>query len=1400
MQIPPLSAADQQLQEQLLSERLLTPAQIKQTLSAREKAWLNAIDGISGTLCTLTPGQLRLSHFPSGEVLGEVELSHQPHDWGEQLAFVDAEDGRLLQTVPAPTDAGVLIGEAGSFWFSASQDLPFLGETRLVQGFGQVDSDLIVSPRGDLLFVTERHNGRLHVVSLVTHKLLTTLQIRESGYPSAICLTVAPDGRRAFITDQISSRLWILDLGTWKLSPLQTGLGTLGALSLTPDGAFLFLAIVEPELRLLYFDMQTLSVLQELELKNAISALASGAPADLLCPTPDYKRLLLLSAAKDHPGPQVHVIRPRQIRTLRRYGLTGNRPPVALAVGYENPLAELRGKGLGEWLVELGMLKAETLVRFRQGGSLPEEIEAGAHHTYTVPDPDDDPLELIQRAAPPISLPPEAEEVIVDSLVRAYHQETQKNLQEHPAEIQKLYDAAGEWRQGLEAHYAVQAQPQRLPGLANLPVLLTRDTLLQELDKRLEGRELPWKPGHRCPMCHAGLRLPRSCSQCGFLLEDPEGYQRREALSAEGTDELIPGQLLLALPQSNQLLLLNAWHEVIHEFSLKELGLKEPFHALALPNRHYLVCDRVGARVVELSPGGEIVRELPHPFTEPVMSTFYTNQQGEVRLLVVDRGSHEVLEFDSENELRCSWGSATGLELKQPRDVQRTWDDTLVITDTGNKRIVEVDRAGRVLSNWGPPQVPLVKPVLARREVNGDTLIVDAGRGQIIAFNQARQLVRNFRYWPPPELKDKLLDEPAPARFLVQQRDLLALSSKYWMQIAVPLQTIRWIKPWTGQHRSQRVLRLAATAEAEGSLALLRSIPFLKTADAKTLEMLESHLRPVSFAAGEMIVHQGELGSNMYFLTEGAVEVLKEGNDKPVAVLGPGNLFGEMALILSEPRIASVRAKSACSLLELDRRDFSQVVAEFPELNEHLRKLARERKALTHGFNHQKQQDLMRKVKARMAMTKLQELPFFKQVEEPLLETLADAMRPVAFMPRHTIFAQGESGEIMYFITRGQVEVSLGDSQEPIAVLGAGDILGEMALLLDQPRSATVRAGNYCQCFELDRQVFDHIAGQYPAFQERLRQLAAERLSLNQAYEEHQRASREAAAAMDAAHAAVAAEFDAALAGAEVIGSSPPMVCYLLSPRSEQLTALDGEGHILWQTGAELGLFRPYRLHTDNGTGWIVDSGNDRILALDLETRQPLREVGNHLLPLMQPRSAVPTPQGNLLIADEGNQRLVLAGPQGNYLWEYAAPHDILSPFYAEQTPVGTMLFCDAALHMVFEIEPRSQEVIWSYGAMLIAGDGPSELNEPCCVRRLANGSTLIADTGNHRLLLISPKGQLLKIFTGSERIPLYFPIHCDMLPNGEVLVWSRDEDEIIRLDLAGQPAWRARLPQLMYI
>lgn len=85
---------------------------------------------------------------------------------------------------------------------------------------------------------------------------------------------------------------------------------------------------------------------------------------------------------------------------------------------------------------------------------------------------------------------------------------------------------------------------------------------------------------------------------------------------------------------------------------------------------------------------------------------------------------------------------------------------------------------------------------------------------------------------------------------------------------------------------------------------------------------------------GEVIVRQGEAGDCMYVIQSGQVEVLlKKGDgDVCVAVLGEGEIFGEMALFAQEVRSATIRARGEVKALTLDKRTFLRRVHEDPSL------------------------------------------------------------------------------------------------------------------------------------------------------------------------------------------------------------------------------------------------------------------------------------------------------------------------------------------------------------------------------------------------------------------------------------------------------------------------------------
>jgi CRP/FNR family cyclic AMP-dependent transcriptional regulator len=90
------------------------------------------------------------------------------------------------------------------------------------------------------------------------------------------------------------------------------------------------------------------------------------------------------------------------------------------------------------------------------------------------------------------------------------------------------------------------------------------------------------------------------------------------------------------------------------------------------------------------------------------------------------------------------------------------------------------------------------------------------------------------------------------------------------------------------------------------------------------------------------------------------------------------------------------------------------------------------------------------------------------------------------------IFREGEDGKVMYVVKEGSIELTV--AGKPVEVLKAGDILGEMALLDDECRSATAKALTDCQLVSIDHKHFDYLTRNTPYFAMEVMQIMAERL------------------------------------------------------------------------------------------------------------------------------------------------------------------------------------------------------------------------------------------------------------------------------------------------------------------
>ena len=143
-------------------------------------------------------------------------------------------------------------------------------------------------------------------------------------------------------------------------------------------------------------------------------------------------------------------------------------------------------------------------------------------------------------------------------------------------------------------------------------------------------------------------------------------------------------------------------------------------------------------------------------------------------------------------------------------------------------------------------------------------------------------------------------------------------------------------------------------------------------------------------------------------------------------------------------------------------------------------------------------------VSLQINRTIIEKVPLFQTASEDLIREIVLNLTPAVFTPGDTIVTAGEVGFQMYFISQGSVDVLSADEQTVYATLTAGQFFGEIALLLSMPRTATIRAREYCDLYRLDKDNFDRVIQRYPDFAERINELAEKRKAESEAIQKSQ--------------------------------------------------------------------------------------------------------------------------------------------------------------------------------------------------------------------------------------------------------------------------------------------------------
>jgi CRP/FNR family cyclic AMP-dependent transcriptional regulator len=124
--------------------------------------------------------------------------------------------------------------------------------------------------------------------------------------------------------------------------------------------------------------------------------------------------------------------------------------------------------------------------------------------------------------------------------------------------------------------------------------------------------------------------------------------------------------------------------------------------------------------------------------------------------------------------------------------------------------------------------------------------------------------------------------------------------------------------------------------------ARLRDVPFFSKLKKKELEVIAKHADEVDVPAGKVLTKQGDIGDEFFVIEAGSAEVARDG--KRINELGPGDFFGEMALLEADRRNATVTAMTPMELIVMTRASFRGIDKAMPHVHSSVQEAIEQRR------------------------------------------------------------------------------------------------------------------------------------------------------------------------------------------------------------------------------------------------------------------------------------------------------------------------------------------------------------------------------------------------------------------------------------------------------------------------
>jgi cAMP-dependent protein kinase regulator len=217
----------------------------------------------------------------------------------------------------------------------------------------------------------------------------------------------------------------------------------------------------------------------------------------------------------------------------------------------------------------------------------------------------------------------------------------------------------------------------------------------------------------------------------------------------------------------------------------------------------------------------------------------------------------------------------------------------------------------------------------------------------------------------------------------------------------------------------------------------------------KDFQVTVDAMEEVNAAAGETLIKQGDEGDFLFVVEDGKLECTKpiDGEVKVLKTCIAGDVFGELALLYNTTRAASVSVGSdgPAKLWKLDRDTFNSIV-----------------------------KDAASKKRERF-MSTLKKVPILANLGDYELSQIADALKSEEYESDQVIVKQGDTGNVFYILEEGTAKAVKDGAT--VMQYESGNFFGELALLHDAPRAASIITTSKCSCLGLERKAFHRLLG-----------------------------------------------------------------------------------------------------------------------------------------------------------------------------------------------------------------------------------------------------------------------------------------------------------------------------------